>query len=103
MSTAPNTNNPSNGFKEINLNKPEAFNGSRDKFRKFLQDVELYMDVNYKVYNNDLTKIAFVLLFMNAGSAATWKAQFVDNANQKLAPANLKDKLGMYTNFQKHL
>jgi hypothetical protein len=25
----------SNGSKEINLKKPDAFNGSRDKFRKF--------------------------------------------------------------------
>jgi hypothetical protein len=42
------------------------------------------MDINHEVYNTDLesgNKIAFVLLFMTAGAAATWKAQFIDEAN----------------------
>jgi hypothetical protein len=29
------------------------------------------MDVNHETYNNDLRKIAFVLLFMTAGAAST--------------------------------
>ena len=40
----------SNGAKEIALNKPDSFNGDREKFKEFLQLVEVYMDVNYKVY-----------------------------------------------------
>ena len=61
----------SNGAKEIALNKPDPFNGNREKFKKFLQSVEVYMDVNHKVYMTDLIKITFVLLFMNSGPAAT--------------------------------
>jgi hypothetical protein len=52
---------PANSSKELNLNKPDIFDGDQEKFRKFLQDVEVYMDVYYKVYNTDLKKIAFVL------------------------------------------
>jgi hypothetical protein len=69
---------PTNGTKELNLNKPEAFNGNRNNFKDFLQNVEVYMDVNHETYNSDLRKIAFVLSFMTAGAASTWKAQFID-------------------------
>jgi hypothetical protein len=62
---------PANGTKELNLNKPEAFNGNRVGFKEFLQNVEVYMNVNHETYNNDLRKIAFVLSFMMTGSAAT--------------------------------
>ena len=89
--------------KEINLNKPETFDGNRDKFKKFMQDVELYMDVNHEIYRDDLTKIAFILSFMNAGAAATWKTQFIDEANQRPAPADPRNKLGTYATFKTDL
>jgi hypothetical protein len=60
-----------NGIKELNLNKPEAFNGNQNNFKDFLQNVEVYMDVNYETYNSDLRKIAFVLSFMTTGAAST--------------------------------
>jgi Domain of unknown function (DUF4939) len=62
---------PTNESKELNLNKPESFDGNRDNFKKFLQNVEVYMDVNHETYNNDLRKIAFILSLMATGSAAT--------------------------------
>jgi hypothetical protein len=71
---------PTNGAKELNLNKPEAFDGNQNNFKDFLQTVEVYMDVNHETYNNDLRKIAFVLSFMTTGAASTWKAQFIDEA-----------------------
>ena len=70
-----------NRTKEIALNKPDAYDGNRENFKKFLQDVEIYMDINHEVYKNDLIKIAFVLSFMNSGPAATWKYQFVEEKN----------------------
>jgi Ty3 transposon capsid-like protein len=94
---------PVNGTKELNLNKPEAFNGNRDGFKNFLQNVEVYMDVNHKTYNNNLRKIAFVLSFMTTGSATTWKAQFIEEAYAKPVPANPNDRLGTYTQFRKDL
>jgi Ty3 transposon capsid-like protein len=93
----------SNGSKELNLNKPDTFDGDREGFKKFLQDIKVYMDINHETYNNNLRKIAFVLFFMMTGSAATWKAQFVDEAYNKPARANPNDRLGMYTTFRKEL
>jgi hypothetical protein len=97
---------PVNGTKELNLNKPETFNGNRDGFKEFLQNVEVYMDVNHEMYNNNLRKIVFVLSFMTTGSAAIWKAQFIEEAytkRSKPAPANPNDRLGTYTQFRKDL
>jgi hypothetical protein len=62
---------PANRSKELSLNKPKAFNGNRDGFKEFLQNVEVYMDVKHETYNNNLKKIVFVLFFMTTGSAAT--------------------------------
>jgi Ty3 transposon capsid-like protein/Zinc knuckle len=92
-----------NGAKELNLNKPEVFDGNRNSFKDFLQTVEVYMDVNHKTYNNDLRKIAFVLSFMTTGAAATWKAQFIDEAYSWPIPANPNDRLGTYAQFRKDL
>jgi hypothetical protein len=94
---------PTNGPKELNLNKPEAFDGNRNNFKDFLQTVEVYMDVNHETYNNDLRKIAFVLSFMTAGAASTWKAQFIDEAYSRPIPANPNDRLGTYAQFRKDL
>jgi Domain of unknown function (DUF4939) len=94
---------PVNGTKELNLNKPEAFNGNRDGFKEFLQNVKVYMDVNHETYNKDLRKIAFVLSFMTTGLAATWKAQFIEEAYAKPVPANPNDRFGTYTQFRKDL
>jgi Ty3 transposon capsid-like protein len=94
---------PVNRTKELNLNKPEAFDRKRDGFKKFLQNVEVYMDVNHETYNNDLRKIAFVLSFMATESAATWKTQFIEEAYARPAPPNPNDRLGTYTQFRKDL
>jgi Zinc knuckle len=94
---------PANGSKELNLNKPEAFDGNRDSFKQFLQNFEVYMDVNHKTYNDNLRKIAFVLYFMATGSAATWKAQFIEEAYARPAPTNPNDRLGTYAQFRKDL
>ena len=37
------------------------------------------MDVNAKIYHN-MTKIAFVLSFMDEGDASSWKEQFLEEA-----------------------
>jgi hypothetical protein len=94
---------PINGTKELNLNKPEAFDGNRDKLKKFLQNVEVYMDVNHETYNNNLRKIVFVLFFMATKSAATWQTQFIEEAYARPAPPNPNDRLGTYTQFRKDL
>ena len=64
----------------IKLNLPKDFSGKREDLKKFLQQVNLYMDVNTKIYHNDMTKIAFVLSFMDEGDTSSWKEQFLEEA-----------------------
>jgi Ty3 transposon capsid-like protein len=89
--------------KELNLNKPNTFDGNREGFKKFLQDVEVHIDINHETHNNDLRKIAFVLSFMTTGSAATWKAQFINKAYNKPTPTNPNNRMETYTTFRKEL
>jgi hypothetical protein len=91
---------PVTGPKELNLNKPEISDGNQDGFKEFLQNIEVYMDINHETYNNNPRKIAFVLSFMTAEAAATWKAQFID---AKPIPANPNNRLGTCTQFKKDL
>jgi Ty3 transposon capsid-like protein/Zinc knuckle len=94
---------PINGTKKLNFNKHKAFDGNQDGFKKFLQNVEVYMDINHETYNNDLRKIVFVLSFMATGSAATWKTQFIEEAYARPALPNPNDRLRTYTQFRKDL
>ena len=54
---------------------------------KFIQDVTLYLAVNWEVYNNNEKKIAFLLLYMTEGDA--WKKEFLA---QKIDEANKADE-----------
>ena len=92
-----------NDVKEIKLSPPKQFDGDRNKFRKFLQDAELYMTINQKIYKDDLTKIGFVLSFMKEGQAAAWADQFVEHAMAQPKPATGLLNLGTYTTFRKDL
>ena len=37
----------------VKLNLPKDFSGKREDLKKFLQQVNLYMDVNEKIYKDD--------------------------------------------------
>jgi hypothetical protein len=55
------------------------------------------------IMRHTTTKIAFIFSFIMTGSAATWKAQFVNEAYNKPAPTNPNNRLGTYTTFRKEL
>jgi hypothetical protein len=61
------------------------------------------MDVNHEIYNNDLRKIAFVLSFMTTGAAATWRAQFIDEAYTDPPPLTLTTSWGLTFNSERIL
>ena len=90
-----------NHLKEIRFNPLKVFNGDRKTFRKFLQDVEVYLLINQEVYDNDLKKIGYVLSFMTEGQAAAWAAQFVETGLSKKVTGTLA--LGTYQNFYNEL
>src|SRR5271168_1407635 len=93
------TRNP----KEIKLNYRKAFSGKRETLKKFLQDFKLYLLVNKKTYDNDLTKIVFVLALMNDGDAADWKEQYLEKATTEAATTGKELDLGPYKDFEKSL
>ena len=67
-------------IKEVKLNPPKPFDGKKENLRKFVQDGELYLMINKKIYEDDLKKIGFFLSFMNEGDAASWKEQLLKDA-----------------------
>ena len=68
----------STNSKEISINRPTVFDGSRKKVKTFLQECDLYLTINASVYDTDKKKIAFVLSFMNEKEALLWKEQYVN-------------------------
>ena len=82
----------------VRLNLPKDFSGKREDLKKFLQQVNLYMDVNAKIYKDDMMKIAFVLSFMDEGDASSWKEQFIEEAT-----LTSPHDYGTWTNFEKNL
>ncbi|KAI5120493.1 hypothetical protein M0805_000078 [Coniferiporia weirii] len=58
--------------KEINLAKPNEFDGTREYARQFLSSCETYLRINKHIYNTDELKINFVLSFMQTRTAGDW-------------------------------
>ncbi|KAI5114932.1 hypothetical protein M0805_004199 [Coniferiporia weirii] len=58
--------------KEINLAKPNKFDGTREYAHRFLSSCETYLCVNKHIYDTDKLKINFVLSFMQTRTARDW-------------------------------
>ena len=63
--------------KEYNINQPTPFTGDRTKIENFIQECDVYLNINNMIYDTDTVKIAFVLSFIMAGEAQKWKEQFI--------------------------
>ena len=83
---------------ELKLSPPKIFNGKRDEFDKFLQNILLYLDINDELYNTDKKKIAYALSFMDEGDADSWRAQFLLAARKTSGL-----ELGTWSDFEKNL
>ena len=64
--------------KEYNINGPTLFTGDQTKIKNFVQECDVYLNINDTIYNTDPAKIAFVLSFIMAGEAQKWKEQFME-------------------------
>ena len=83
---------------ELKLSPPKPFTGKRNELEDFLQDIDLYLTVNDKIYDTDQKKIAYALSFMNEGDAKAWKGQFLRSAK-----STGQLILGTWTQFQTDL
>ena len=81
MATADVTMNDNNSkIKEVRLNLPKTSDSKQKNLSKFVQDRELYLTINKKIYDDNIKKTEFFLLFMNKGDAAFWKEQLLEDA-----------------------
>ncbi|KAI5114917.1 hypothetical protein M0805_007214 [Coniferiporia weirii] len=58
--------------KEINLAKPNEFDGTQEYAQRFLSSCETYLRVNKHIYDTDELKINFMLSFMQTRTAGDW-------------------------------
>ena len=78
----PSPDNPAQGqsmTRELKINFPKTFNGKPSNLKRFLQDTQLYLQVNNQIYNSDDKKTTFVLFLLTDGPAATWKDNFLQS------------------------
>ena len=64
---------------EMKLSPPKAFTGKRDGLEEFVQNVQLYLDINEETYDTDKKKIGYMLSFMDDGDAKSWRAAFLQS------------------------
>jgi hypothetical protein len=61
----------------VKLDPPKPFTGKRSDFILFMQDVDVYLKVNWLIYNDNEKKISFILSYLAEGDGAVWKQQFI--------------------------
>lgn len=61
---------------EAKIRQPPDFTGDRLKARKFLQDINIYADLNSHIYDTDQKKISFALSFCTGGTAEAFAEQY---------------------------
>jgi hypothetical protein len=54
----------------VKLNPPKPFTGKQSDFVLFMQDVYVYLKVNWLIYDDDKKKISFILSYLADGDAA---------------------------------
>ena len=63
--------------KEYRFNRLTPFTGDRTLIENFVQECNVYLNINHETYNNEPAKVAFALSFLTAGEAQKWKEQFI--------------------------
>lgn len=82
MST--NTNN------SIDVRKPDAFNGNKEKSSQFLAQVQIYILGNEEKFPNSKKKIIFMISYMNLGDAKCWaNLEFKEQVEEQLRQDSL--------------
>jgi Retrotransposon gag protein len=61
----------------VKLDPPTPFTGKRSNFILFMQDIYVYLEVNWLTHDDDEKKISFILSYLAGGDAAVWKQQFI--------------------------
>lgn len=65
------------GTKEPKVSLPEKFDGTRSKFRGFVQQVKLFLRLSPSQYSDDFTKVGLIGTLLS-GSALAWFAPLME-------------------------
>jgi hypothetical protein len=85
---------------KIKLDPLTPFNGKQNEFILFMQDVYIYLKVNWYLYDNDDKKISFILSYLSGGDAAIWKQQFIQTKIEEHKQEKTKEpNRGTYKDF----
>ena len=63
--------------KEYRFNQPTPFTGDWTLIENFVQECDVYLNINHEIYDNEPAKVAFALSFLTSGEAQKWKEQFI--------------------------
>ena len=63
--------------KEYGLNRPMPFTGDQNKIESFVQECDIYLAINKSIYDNEPSKVAFVLSFLTDKEAFKWKEKYI--------------------------
>jgi hypothetical protein len=72
---------------EPQISLPEKFNGTRPKFRSFVSQVRMIMQLHPRHYFNDTTCVGFIGTLLT-GTAATWFAPILETSSPLLQDFN---------------
>ena len=85
------------------MSPPKAFTGKRTDYRRFMQEIIIWITVNKDMYKDDEARIAFTLSFMKEGDAGAWKDEFVSRALKNADDRGDDLSFGTWKNFRKSL
>lgn len=85
--------------RRVKVAKPDDFDGS--DWPTFAQQVAIYLLANKKDFEDDKSKILFVLSYMKEGDALTWATSFTSGAllDPTTFAINLEPDFGKFTDF----
>ena len=89
--------------RDAKINPPEIYDGNRKNFKRFWQQVELYIMGAPKQFPSDGQKIAFVLSYLRKGDADSWAESFQTQKAEEAKKSGKSLEFGSWTEFQNEI
>lgn len=67
---------------QVQVRHPEAFDGTKNRCKEFLQQVSLFIAINKNAFNNDTKKVEFVGTLLT-GTASSWFFGYWDSNDER--------------------
>lgn len=88
LTSQPNSRSlASTSIRKERISMPKKFDGTRSKFRSFLQQVKLYLRLHHFQYPDGFTQVGFIGALLS-GSALSWFAPLMEKDSRILYDLN---------------